>query len=346
MSESQLPRAELLADLGRYEEAASELSSASRDDAAAQTLLARVKLAAGAPKEALAAADAAVAADPTALSALIARGMVLADLGRADEAAAQAEGILRQGNGSGYACTSAAAILAEVRNGQMALDAAWEGVRLTPDQPRAHLVLGVVAAGLGLDEIASRAYQEALALDPRLPVAQAALGVARTEQHRYAQALSHLADEPPAAPRPAARNVPPSSRPGGRPRPAARAEPAATASPNRLGRTLSYAAGYAACAPLLVAWSHGVGIGAAPVAVLLALGGLVAAVAAGRRLAAGTGLGSRLRRDRSVAVAAIGIAVAPVLLASYVMVGAVWPLVVASAAGAAGLFAASRVRPS
>jgi tetratricopeptide (TPR) repeat protein len=190
--DSYVQRAELLADLGRYEEAAAELANADRADVPAQTLLARIWLAAGAPKRALAAADAAVAAGPSDVAALVARGMALTDLGRVDEAAQQAEQILRAGRGNGYACTSAAAILAEVRNGQVALDAAWEGVRLTPDQPRAHLVLGVVAARLGLDEIAERAYQEALALDPKLTVAQSALGVARGEQHRYAAALSRL----------------------------------------------------------------------------------------------------------------------------------------------------------
>lgn len=193
MPDSYVQRAELLADLGRYEEAAAELAPADRADVPAQTLLARIWLAAGAPKRALAAADAAVEAGPTDLAALVARGMALADLGRVDEAAAQAEQILRRGRGNGYACTSAAAILAEVRNGQVALDAAWEGVRLNPDQPRAHLVLGVVAAGLGLDEIAERAYQEALALDPGLTVAQTALGVARGEKHRYAATLSRFA---------------------------------------------------------------------------------------------------------------------------------------------------------
>jgi tetratricopeptide (TPR) repeat protein len=192
VSDSYVQRAELLADLGRYEEAAAELAHADSGDVPAQTLLARIWLAAGAPKQALAAADAAVAAGPADVAALVARGMALADLGRIDEAAQQAEQILRAGRGNGYACTSAAAILAEVRNGQVALDAAWEGVRLTPDQPRAHLVLGVVAARLGLGEIAERAYQEALALDPKLTVAQAALGVARGEQHRYAAVLSRF----------------------------------------------------------------------------------------------------------------------------------------------------------
>src|SRR5690606_38434234 len=87
---------------------------------------------------------------------------------------------------------SAAAILAQVRNGRVALEAARQGVRLTPDQPRAHLVLGVVAAGLGLSDIAAQAYREALELDPALPVPQAAAGIVRTEQQRYVNLLSRL----------------------------------------------------------------------------------------------------------------------------------------------------------
>lgn len=190
MTESYLQRAELLADLGQYEEAAQELVQAPPTDVAAATLLARVRLAAGARREALAATDSAVAAGTADRGLLIARGMALAELRRVDEAAAQAEQILRIGAGDAYALTSAAVILAMVRNGQVALDAAWEGVRLAPEQPRGHLVLGLVAGGLGLDDIAERAYQEALALDPQLPDPDAAIGMTRQELHRYAMTLA------------------------------------------------------------------------------------------------------------------------------------------------------------
>jgi tetratricopeptide (TPR) repeat protein len=317
VSDSQVQRAELLADLGRYEEAAAELAGADRYNVPAQTLLARVKLAVGAPKEALLAADAAVAAGPTDLGALIARGMVLADLGRVDEAAAQAEQILREGRGSGYACTSAAAILAEVRNGQAALNAAWEGVRLTPDQPRAHLVLGVVAAGLGMDEIAHRAYLEALALDPKLPVAQTALGMARSEQHRYAQALARLRPVPPRQP----------SRP-----------------PSRPSRALSYGAGYAVGAPLTAAWAQAVGVGGGVVSVLLAGIGLGWFAVAWGQLSgpARWALPRRLREEPLLAVAVGGTLLAPPLLVTAAVTSSPWPLAVAVGAGLAALLAAPR----
>lgn len=323
MSDSQVQRAELLADLGRYEEAAAELAGADRADVPAQTLLARVKLAAGAPKEALRAADAAVAAGPTDLDALIARGMVLADLGRVDEAAAQAEQILREGRGNGYACTSAAAILAEVRNGQAALNAAWEGVRLTPDQPRAHLVLGVVAAGLGMGEIAHRAYLEALALDPKLPVAQAALGMARTEQHRYAEALARLRPIPPRRP----------PGPSGSPVPGPPARPS---------RALWVGAGYAVGASLTAAWAQAVGVGDEVVAVLLAGIGVGWFAVAWGRLPnpSRRALPRRLREEPPFAIAVGASLLAPPLLVTAAATGSAWPLAAGVGAGLAGLFAA------
>jgi tetratricopeptide (TPR) repeat protein len=353
VSDSHVARAELLADLGRYAEAAAELADVGPGDVPAQTLLARVRLADGAPKDALAAADAAVAAGPSDLGALIARGMVLADLGRVDEAVAQAEQILRQGRDNGYACTSAAAILAEVRNGQLALDAAWEGVRLTPDQSRAHLVLGVVAAGLGMEEVAQRAYREALAIDPNLLVAQAALGVARVEQHRYVQALSHLADQEPPAP-PTPRELPPSRPPRARqtvPPPggeAASAEPARPPRPEpsgQLRRLLHYGALYAVAAPLMAAWAFGVGVGAGVVSVLLGLLGVAGLVLWRSRLAeaAAAELPGGVRSSTAVVTSISGAAVAPALLLVSAVVGAPWPLALAVAGGALSLLAAHRL---
>lgn len=335
MSDSHVRRAELLADLGRYDEAAAELAGADPTDVAAHTLLARVKLAAGEPKAALAAADAAVAADPADLDALIARGMVLADLGRVDEAAAQAEQILRHGTGSGYAYTSAAAILAAVRNGRAALDAAWEGVRLTPDQARAHLVLGVVAARLGMEDIARRAYREALALDPRLPVAQAALGVVRLEQHRYARALSHLSTPP----RPA-----PPAVPAPAPAPRSPAGPPADGPAARLRRALRFGAGYALTAPLVAAWAHLIGVGPGVVSVLLGVLGCTGlGVSWARSGVARAGLVRLLRTRKAVPLAVGGVVASPVLLVLSAAVGDPWPLAAAVAAGLVGLLMVPRI---
>jgi tetratricopeptide (TPR) repeat protein len=329
-------RAELLADLGRYDEAAAELAGVPPDDLAAFTLLARIRLAAGSPGEALAAADAAVAAGPADLDALIVRGLALADLGRVDEAAAQAEQILRQGRGNGFACTSAAAILAAGRTGQVALDAAWEGVRLAPDQPRAHLVLGVVASRLGLRQIAERAYQEALTLDPQLPLAQSGLGITRTEQHRYAAALSQFG---PAEPATGDAGQPPDRGSGSAP-----ADPAGAA---RVVRLLRLGTGFALLAPVLVAVAYGYGAGAPLLALLLAGAGAATGWLAWRRLpvADRTGLPALIRADRAVAVAAWSVLAAPVLLAGFGLLGSPWLLVAAVAAGVMALFAA-RTRAS
>lgn len=327
--ESSVQRAELLADLGRYDEAAAELAAAPAGDVVAHTLLARIRLAAGSPADALAAADRAVRADPTDLDAQIARGMALADLGRIDEAAEQAEQILRRGRDNGYACTSAAAILAAGRAGQVALDAAWQGVRLAPDQPRAHLVLGVVASRLGLKQIAERAYQEALALDPRLPLAQSAAGMARAEQHRYAAALSHLGR---------VRSAPAGRKSG--------ADSASTGEiAGGLRRLLRFGVGYAVAAPLLVALAFGTGAGAPTVAILLAAGGLIAGGIGWRRLPATdrTDLPELLRADRSATVVVWSVLAVPVLLFGYGLSGAAWLLLVAVLSGLVAL-AANRSR--
>ncbi|MGH3681593.1 MAG: tetratricopeptide repeat protein, partial [Natronosporangium sp.] len=267
--------------------------------------------------------------------------MALAELGRVDEAAGQAEQILRRGRGNGYACTSAAAILAEVRVGQVALDAAWEGVRLAPEQPRSHLVLGVVASRLGLNEIASRAYQEALGLDPQLAVAEpapAALGMARAEQHRYVAALSHLRRAKPVP----SGGAGPSSPVAGR-----GAEPeAGSPVPGELHRLVRYGVGYAIVAPLLVAAAYLVGSVAPAVSALLAGAGLAGGLMAWQRVPEEhrADLPELMRADRVLAVAVCAVLAAPVLLLLFALVDAPGLLVAAMAAGAvAGL--ASRRRP-
>lgn len=339
MPDSTLRQAELLADLGRYEEAAQELERAVAErpaDPAAHTLLARVRLASGALAEALRAADAAVAAAPTDVEANVARGLVLADLGRVDEAAAQAERILRHGRGNGYACTSAAAVLARVRNGQVALDAAWEGVRLAPDQPRAHLVLGVVAAGLGLDDVAERAYHEASRLDPRLLTAEAPLGLAREEEHRYALALSRLG----VGRRPASTGAGPAD-------PTASLTDAAASPADPLRRLLDYGAGFAVLAPVLVACAAVAGAGGAAWAALLATAGVVGLAVGYRRLPAPTRAATpaRVRAHPPLALAVGAVAAAPVALALTALSGSSWPLLVALAAGLVALVANRVARP-
>lgn len=318
-SEGYVQRAELLADLGRYDEAAAELGYAVALDPGsvrALTVLARVHLAAGRAGEALAAADAAVAAGPGLVPSLVARALALIDLRRFAEAARDADEILALGPADAYAQRSAAAILAETRNGQQALNAAWRGVELAPEEPQSHLVLGLVSARLELFDLAERAYREALRLDPRLVEARHDLGIIRLEQRRYAEALEDLA---------AAAAVQP-----------ARIDVHRTIG-DRLRRLVLYGAGYSIVAVVLVAFL-GAGNGAIS-RVWAALSAIVGAVLVWGFAARVPGLvrailPGLLRRDRILAFAVYAVVAAPCLILLYALLGTPWPLVVAIVATA------------
>ncbi|WP_174531445.1 tetratricopeptide repeat protein, partial [Micromonospora maritima] len=196
-ADGYLQRAHLLAELGRYDEGIDELTALIAAQPAhleALTMLARMQLAADRPAEALAATETALTAAPDTVPALVARGLALLDLERWKAAAATADGILALGPADAYAQRSAAAILSASRNGQAALDAAWRGVELAPDEPEAHLVLGLVAVRLELFDLAERAYREALRLDPELTGARQDTGVVRLERRRYAATLEDLTE--------------------------------------------------------------------------------------------------------------------------------------------------------
>ena len=191
-------RALLLADLGRYDEAAGEIAaglSTAPNEPSLLATLARIHLAAEQPAEALAAAERAVAAAPETLTTLVVRAMALTDSRRYADAARVASNILRQWPADAYAQRTGAALLSESRNGQEALNAAWNGVRVAPAEAEAHLVLAVVAARLQLFDLAQRAYAEALDLDPAIGTAQSDVGIVRFERRRWAQALEGLADD-------------------------------------------------------------------------------------------------------------------------------------------------------
>ena len=203
-------RALLLADLGRYDEAAGEIAAgltAAPDEPSLLDTLARIHLVAEQPAEALVAAERAVTAAPSTLATLVVRAMALADSRRFGEAAQAAGEILRQWPADAYAQRTGAALLSESRNGQEALNAAWNGVRVAPAEAEAHLVLAVVAARLRLFDLAQRAYAEALELEPGIADAQRDMGIVRFERRRWARALEELADSA-ALPAPGAEEAP------------------------------------------------------------------------------------------------------------------------------------------
>lgn len=341
-----LQRAELLAELGRYEEAAAEVGFAVSLDpgsASASMMLARVHLAGERPIEALAAAETAAAADPGSLPPLVLRGLALIDLRRFAEAAQVADALLDQGPADAYAQRSAAAILAESRNGQPALNAAWRSVELVPTDSRNHLVLSLVSARLGLFNLAEQAYREALRLDPALAELRDDVGVIRLEQRRYSAALEELAETaavvpPRPAPGPPAPPAPPPGRPAGVP-----AGPRSVA--ENLRRFVLIGAGYGIVAPVLVACVAGGDNAASRVWALLAAGiGFVLLWRFGREV---PGLLKSLlpelrNSDLPLALAIYAVLAGPGLVLLYVLVGSPWPLVLAILGAGGAQFAMLR----
>nr|WP_296068508.1 hypothetical protein [uncultured Actinoplanes sp.] len=355
-------RALLLADLGRYDEAAGEIAAgltAAPNDPGLLATLARIHLAAEQPAEALVAADRAATAAPDTLPTLVVRAMALSDNRRYGDAAQVASDILRQWPGDAYAQRTGAALLSESRNGQEALNAAWNGVRVAPAEAEAHLVLAVVAARLRLFDLAQRAYAEALDLDLSIGEAQPDMGIVRFERRRWARALEDLADgtalpEPPAPddgpyPSPFPRSYQPPDRPD-------RSEPSEHTSASWMeqpavsrpsGPVLEPSEESAAAVRWAVLTGANATLVAAVVAGLMTLtssgisrtwGGLVGVlivigvlIALRRRLSEplATAL-TRLRsHDRPLAGAAYLGFVAPLLLIVYAPVGGLFPLVAA-----------------
>ncbi|MCT2278538.1 tetratricopeptide repeat protein [Micromonospora chalcea] len=262
----------------------------------------------------LSAADAAGAVLPV----LVARGFALLDLERWKPAAATADEILARGPGDAYAQRSAAAILSASRNGQAALDAAWRGVELAPEEPEAHLVLGLVAVRLQLFDLAERAYREALRLDPELGEAGRDVGVARLERRRYAETLEQLT---------ALADLP-----------VARPDPVRTVD-DGIRRLLLSVAGWSLLASLLAGVLAPASPGASRLFAVLA----VAGVAVLLRRPATWRLGLREAMARGLVVPVWAAAAAVVLLLAYALVGGPWPLAGAvTASVVAGLTAFAR----
>ncbi|BCB80302.1 hypothetical protein GCM10022251_05360 [Phytohabitans flavus] len=325
--DSYVQRAALLADLGRYDEAAGELADALALDphhSAAHATLASVHLAAQRPDEALQAADAALATAPSDVPALVSRAMALTDLRRFGEAAAVAEEVLRLGPADPYAQRSAAAVLADSRNGQTAIDAAWRAAQLAPRDPLAHLVLALVAGRLGRFELAERAYHEALELDPTLSNAADEPGIVRLDRRRYAEALDRVSENAVFQPIPTFQPAP---------------EPAAKRPVERIRPLVVFGAAHSLVTAILVAFVAAAGGASSQLLAgviggvgLLALGVLIG------RLPSGDRFGGRPGRLATFAVSA-----GPCLIMLYAFVGTPWPLVLAIVSAVAGLTLLTRM---
>jgi tetratricopeptide (TPR) repeat protein len=338
-AEQYRQRALLLADLGRYDEAAGEIReglTAAPGDAGLLTTLSRLYLAAGQADEALAAADRALAAAPDTVEPLVVRGGALADLRRFGDAAQVATDVLGRWPGDAYAQRAGAALLSESRNGQPALDAAWRAVSLQPTEADAHLVLSVVAARLRLFDLAQRAYGEALELDPALADAGRDVGLIRYDRRRWSKALEELADAATLPMQVAAPEPPKPAAPGPVIAPPAPGHEDIVA---RVRQVVLYAAAVTLVAGVVTALMAAVGEGVsrAWAGVVGVAGIVVLAIWAGRRL--GGGAFARVRAtERRLTFAVIATFLAPLGVVAYAAVGGPWPLAAAMAlAGAAEL---------
>lgn len=325
--DSYVQRAALLADLGRYDEAAGELADALAIDpnhAQAHVTLASVNLAAEQPAEALRATEAALAVSPGDMRAMVLRAMALTDLRRYAEAAEVAEEILRLGPADAYAQRSAAAVLADSRNGQAAIDAAWRAAQLAPRDPLAHLVLALVAGRLGRFELAERAYQEALELDPTIADAASEPGIVRLDRKRYAQALERVSETAIFQPVPVFAPAP---------------EPAEVRPAERVRPLVLFGATHTLVTAILVAFVAAAGgagsqllAGVLGAAGLLVIGLLVGRLPRGDRFGGRTGL-----------YATLAVTAGPCLILLYALVGTPWPLVLAIVSAVAGLTLLTRL---
>ncbi len=325
-------RALLLADLGRYDEAAGELAeglAAAPADKDLLTTLARLHLAADQPAEALGAAERAVAADPDSAPPILMRAMALVELRRFTDAAQLAADVLVRWPADPYAQRAGAALLSESRNGQQALDAAWRGVTLVPTDAEAHLVLSVVAARLHLFDLAQRAYAEALELDETLAEAQRDVGVVRLERRRWARALEELA-EAATLPVPVGEQEPPP--PVSRP---TIAPPDRRTVVGRVREIVRAAATSTLVSGVLTAFMTLASSGASRVwaGVWGSTGLAVLLIWTARRLPR-RALVKLWSGERLMMIAWVAVAVAMVLVVTYTAVGGLWPLVAALALAA------------
>jgi tetratricopeptide (TPR) repeat protein len=322
-ADTYLARAELMVELDRFDEAREELGGALSADPAhvpALTLLAIVELQVGNYDDALTAAEAALRAEPTHEPALLARGHALALMRRPNDALDVAEEIQRKYPESWWHNVHYALIVRESRNGQDALDAAWVAVRIAPEEARAHLTLALVAATLGLDDLADRALAAARRLDPGI------IPLVEDDTQLGPKLLRDNPDAPSTARRRARRDEWEYGP----------ARKARARIPAPVRRSLSIAAAIGVGVPIVAAGlSNGQPTAARVIAAIGAVLGLIGLYFVTRQIPVHIkdGLRISIDRDRVLALGVIAAGCAPLLSLVYAATGVVYLLAGAMAAG-------------
>ena len=133
---------------------------------------------------------AAVAVRPEGMAAYNNLGVVLRDLGRADEALAALREAIRLEPDLAGARNNFGNALSDLGRTDEALAAYREAIRLEPDHAEAHCNLGAALTGLGRADEALAAYREAIRLEPDYAEAHCNLGAALTGLGRADEALA------------------------------------------------------------------------------------------------------------------------------------------------------------
>ncbi|MEU6080873.1 tetratricopeptide repeat protein [Streptomyces sp. NPDC047108] len=197
-----LRRAQALADVGRYAQAAELLVQYLASDpgsAPAWAELARCRSLLDDNEGALHAADQSLAADPSQARAWQTRAAALADLGRYPEALASAQEAVRAEPGYwGGHLVLASTLLRQGRSAD-AYEVARRVVHLEPEESRAHYMVGISAQMLRNYPVAEQAYRESLRLDPENTYARNNLSVLHMNRRlgnrsRWSLALEGFAD--------------------------------------------------------------------------------------------------------------------------------------------------------
>jgi tetratricopeptide (TPR) repeat protein len=166
---TSLHRAQVLMDLGRHAEARAELAvhlARQPDSVLGLCMLAHSELASDEPDAALAITARVVALAPEEEWPLRIRALALMRLRRFRDARAAAKAAVRADSDNWRTHYVRALVHAETADYEQAHAMARQAAELAPHEADVHVILGLSLAGMGRDDEARAAYQEALRLDP------------------------------------------------------------------------------------------------------------------------------------------------------------------------------------